>query len=197
MQTQTFEIDNETVITLRPDSLPENYRIIWLIAPTGEGADSWITKTKAGSHAENANAMLMCLPGGKDKGFYSEKVWNAVKEKFPDAGSGQKDRRLIGLADSGILIFELVFSYPEKFFTAISVSPEYDDAKELIDLVEQYSKGGRDIPRLVIADSAEGQGRALGDAINKYGFGLHLHDDRPCSGWELADFEVASCLAHL
>ena len=193
----SFEVENETIITLMPEGIAAQYQVIWLIAPEGDSARAWLENTSVCEYAETSKAMLMCLPGGKADDFYSEKVWDELFKQYPDVNNAKMARRLIGLGDGAVTALNLVFTRPEKFFVAVAVCPTWSGKTDVISNAGKYRESSEEIPRLVISDNAAGKGRELGDAINEFGFGMHVYSDRECFGWALAGQEVESCLAHL
>lgn len=191
----------KTAIVLMPDSLcgaQEKIQALWLIAPEAMTADVWLEKTAAGEYAETAKAILICAPGVNEDSYYKETLWDALHEKLPALSCEAGDHRLLGVGESGERCLKYVFRYPEQFKVAVAVSPvSSDGGAELLSSVQAYQAAGRPWPRAVISDCAEGAGKAMGEAINAFGVGLHIHAERPVSGWELMDMEIKSCLAHL
>lgn len=194
---QTFEIGSDMAIAIIPDGLQSPYRSVWLIASKGESAREWLEKTAAGKYAESAKAMILCLPGGKDDGFYAYDAWESINTNLPDADMSREAIRLIGLGEGAVTVLNLAFKYPDRFFTAVAVSPDYSSDAEIISNAEKYIEMNSSVPHLVICDCKDGKGGALGDAINRLGYGMHVHDNRMHLGWALADEEISNCLAHL
>lgn len=201
MKTRTLTAGGKQVTVLAPDSLDAgqgSLQALWLIAPEGEEAGVWLTKTKAAEYAETAKALLVCAPGEKEDGFYTQVLWTALREQFPALPDAPDSHRLLGLNDSGERCLKFVFRYPERFCIAVAVCPtSADNCRELLALVKAHMEAGKPRPRTVISDCAEGRGKSMGEAINKYGVGLHIHAERPTGGWDLMDAEIESCLAHL
>ena len=193
-------VAGKQVILLVPDSLSTEQKMqaLWLIAPEGEDAEVWVKNTKVVEYAETAKAILICSPWDEQDTFYTETLWSALHEQFPALSDEPNGHRLLGLGESAERCLKFVFRYPERFCIVVAVCPtSRDDGEGLLGFVKDYMESGKTRPRTVISDCAEGEGKRMGDAINEYGVDMHVHAERPLSGWALMDAEVKSCLAHL
>ncbi len=188
------------VIVLVPDHLAAERKLqaLWLIAPEGEDAETWIRNTNVLEYAETAKAVLICAPWDDRDLFYTETLWPALHEKFPALSNEPNGHRLLGLKNSAERCLKLVFRYPDRFCIAVAVCPtSCDDGKELLGFVKEYMQAEKARPRTVISDCTGGEGKRMGDAINRYGVDMHVHAERSLTGWALMDAEIKSCLAHL
>lgn len=193
-------VADKGAIVLVPDAVSTEpvMQALWLIAPEGEDAESWLKNTKAAEYAETAKAVLVCAPWDEQDTFYTETLWNALHERFPTLSDSPNGHRLLGLGLSAERCLKFVFRYPERFCIVVAVCPiSRDGGRELLALVKNYMESGKPRPRTVISDCAEGEGKRMVDAINEYGVDMHVHAERPLSGWALMDAEIKSCLAHL
>lgn len=190
-----------TAIVLISEALEkdaEKLQALWLIAPKGTDADVWLKNTDAEVYAETAKAILVCAPGTADSAYYTDTLWDALHQQFPALSAAPRDHRLLGVGESAERCLKYAFCYPDRFQVVVAVSPtSSDENAELLAAVQAYMATGRDWPRAVISDCPEGEGRQTGETINAFGVGLHVHGERPVSGWELMDAEIKSCLAHL
>lgn len=200
MKTVRMMVADKQVIVLVSDALlaEQKLQALWLIAPEGEDSAVWVKNTKAMEYAETAKAILVCAPWDEQDMFYTETLWTALHERFPALSNEPNSHRLLGLEGSAERCLKFVFRYPERFCIAVAVCPtSCDDGKELLGFVKNYMETGKTRPRTVISDCVEGEGKRMGDAINEYGVDMHVHAERPLSGWALMDVEIKSCLAHL
>lgn len=200
MKTVQMKVADKQVVVLVADDLMEEQKLqaLWLIPPKGEDAAVWVNNTKVEKYAENAKAILVCVPWDEQDMFYTETLWNALHEHFPALSDEPNDHRLLGLADSAERCLKFVFHYPERFNIAVAVCPASNDGcVELLGFIKEFVATGKKCPRTVISDCVKGDGECMGNAINKFGVDMHVHANRPLSGWALMDAEIKSCLAHL
>lgn len=193
-------VAGKQVVVLVPETLIGNQTLqaLWLIAPEEDTSQVWVNNTKVVEYAETAKAILICAPWDEQDVFYTETLWTALHDQFPSLSCESGHHRLLGFRDSAERCLKFVFRYPDLFCVAVAVCPiSHDDSKELLGLVKDHVKTGKAYPHTVISDCAEGNGKSMGDAINKFGVDMHVHAERSLTGWALMDAEIKSCLAHL
>lgn len=196
MNTINIKVKAEDILVYSPEEKVSH--ALWLIAPDGEKAAVWEEKTGVKDLADNAKAVIVCIPGGMAPEFYTKELKTALHDQLPWLSDDAGSRRLIGLGTSVYTCFELVFNCSETFGICVCVSPEKDPKEDkVLASAESFAASGQKTPRMVIADSADGYGRELGEKINAFGFGMHVHSERENAGWILAEEEVRSCMAHI